>query len=147
MRHARTFRLASLVTVVTVTVAACAGGAGGSGGGNEGSTAAPGTSVGTDVEDEALTLVDVCPQVEAALPGGMLPSKGRWIDFVADLTNLSLRSDRETQNALELVSRPVIASLGKKRSGIEALDAADRIDAGLNAFAERCKAAGSTALQ
>lgn len=97
-----------------------------------------------------MTLREVCPEVEAALPGGMIPKRGPMNTFVGQLNHLQSTGDVEAQNALELLLpasselQQVIALSGTGSLLTDTLSA--WIDA-ISAFAKRCKAAGSSALQ
>lgn len=97
-----------------------------------------------------MTLREVCPEVEAALPGGAIPERGPMNTFVGQVNHLQSSSDVEAQNALELLLpastelQRVIALSGTGSLLMDSLSA--WLDA-ISAFAKRCKAAGSSALQ
>lgn len=102
-----------------------------------------------------MTLKEICPQVEAALPSDYLPEADQLKTFAGALQALSLGGDLEAQNAIPLLLQPTedyyeVVTTGKQH-GAAALDklfAADQeFLRGIDAFAKRCKAVGSSALQ
>lgn len=97
-----------------------------------------------------MTLKEICPQVEAALPGGMIPTAPKLQAFISSLQTQLEQGDVEAQNAIPLLFGPtqdlyaVIAAGGQ---GSDLTDALGPYIDGISAFANRCKAAGSSALQ
>jgi hypothetical protein len=94
---------------------------------------------------EPATLRETCPQVEAALPSDSYARGPRWAQYLAELTMLYSAGDLETQNALDVLI-PAIQDLALSDSSTY-LDAHIEMLHALDTMAERCKAAGSSALQ
>lgn len=96
----------------------------------------------------AMTLKDICPQVEAALPAGTYPSAAKLQRFAVQIAHLSAGGDHEAQTALALLGHPTDVYLRAERAKDPSVfDAHQGWLDGLDALARRCKAAGSTALQ
>jgi hypothetical protein len=133
-------RLGVMLAAVPLLVA-CAGG----------SDVEPTSSPDSSSSAAALTMTEVCPEVEAALPGGMLPSRGQLSRFRATLGQLAAKSDLETQNAIEVLTAGADAM--SKAYGLHdgdpsaMVDGSRAWDAGISQFADRCGAVGSSALQ
>lgn len=115
------------------------------------STGTTSTSTSTSTPTpEPVTLRETCPEIEAALPGGYLPKADRMATFLGDLASLQEQGDTETKNAIDLL-RPATATYHDS----VATDApiGDQLDAhiawldAISAVADRCEAAGSSALQ
>lgn len=112
--------------------------------------AAPQSASPTATASPALTMSEVCPQVETLLGGvsDLADGSQEFADsayrFVnTDIAELKIRADEESRNALALFDQ-FEDKLLKGGTALE-LDGAflDAVDA----FANRCKAAGSSALQ
>lgn len=94
-----------------------------------------------------MSLHDSCPQIEAATPGGMLPSAARWQRAAQDLDAVAQLGDVETQNAMEAYQRAVDKMASDPPSGQPYLNAFDAITSALQDLSVRCKAVGSSAFQ
>lgn len=101
----------------------------------------------SDSTSAAVTLHDSCPQVEAALPEGMLPSAAKWETFATELNDLASNGDTETQNALASLQDAVNDLAADPPAGPKYLDAHGALLTALDNLAARCKAVGSSALQ
>jgi len=105
---------------------------------------APSSSAGT------LSVKDVCPEIEAALPPDVMTETDAVKQFGDRLLELHAESDTEARNAIDLLGPATLnlrEALEADAGGSEFLDVRARFLDGLNAVARRCKAAGSTALQ
>lgn len=93
----------------------------------------------------------VCPKVEAALPAGMLvPSPEQLVQIHNEVMAIEAGADLEAKNALELFMRGMTDAVNAYNDASDpapGLTVSQAFDDGLSAFAERCKAAGSSALQ
>lgn len=96
---------------------------------------------------DQMKLVDACPLVEQALPGGTLPEASEWVAAASTLRSLRTIADVEAQNALDLLIPAVEVMASDPAPGQEFLDAEGGLLAGLDGLANRCKAVGSSALQ
>jgi hypothetical protein len=101
-------------------------------------------------EAPVVTLREICPQVESALPGGMIPKYMAMSAFYDTLGTLRDSGDLEAQNALDLLIGPT----GDLETEIQYDSRGEPLNSamsawldGISAFADRCKAAGSSALQ
>lgn len=121
--------------------------------GDDGGARSPATpQAETTTAQPELNMMDVCPAVEDALPGRFAdtarPPKLEVLR--ADLVELHDQSDLESQNALDLMIGAVDQALGAYEDPealLPTLDASGYMLDGISAFATRCKAAGSSALQ
>ncbi|GAB6983546.1 hypothetical protein JCM10369A_00700 [Nocardioides pyridinolyticus] len=105
------------------------------------------TDAGTTAEGE-LTLKDICPKVESALPGEMQPKPAALERFAAQLNDLREQGDREAQDALDLLITPTEVYLDQASAQDPELPNANLAWlVGIDELAERCEAAGSSALQ
>lgn len=101
-------------------------------------------------EAEPITLADACPEVEAVLPNGFIPGFGKMSTYVDRLNELADEGDTETQNALELLTpaaTDLMLAVARNATGSDLTEPLGAHLDGLSAFAKRCKAAGSSALQ
>lgn len=108
------------------------------------------TTSSATAEVEPMAMTDVCPEVEAALPSAYIPGVSKMIDYVDRLNELAEQGDTETQNALELLipqAEDLRDAVIADARGSELLDPLRAHLDGVTAFADRCKAAGSSALQ
>lgn len=99
---------------------------------------------------EPMTLKEVCPEVEAALPNGFIPKEARLTEFVDKLEELAAGGDTETKNAIAVLQGPTTDmrdAVAADAQGGDLVDANIAWLDGITAFADRCKAAGSSALQ
>jgi hypothetical protein len=112
--------------------------------------ASPTSTSASTPTPEPVTLRETCPEIEAALPGGYLPEADRIATFLGDLASLQEQGDTETKNAIELL-RPATATyhdaVATDAPAGDMLDAHSAWLDAISAVAERCKAAGSSALQ
>mgnify|MGYP003337683345 CR=1 FL=1 len=101
-------------------------------------------------EAATMTMKDACPEVEAVLQRGFIAGFGKMSTYVDRLNELSDAGDTETKNALDLLipnATALMLVVARNGKGGELSDAlGDHLD-GLSAFADRCEAAGSSALQ
>ena len=99
-------------------------------------------------EEAGMSLKDMCSEVESALPADMRPKPAALDRFAEQLNDLNEQGDSEAQEALSVLITPTAAYT----------DLADAEDSelananlawlvGIDDFAQRCKAAGSSALQ
>jgi hypothetical protein len=99
----------------------------------------------------AETLVQICPEVEAALPRDlMVPDQPQLSQIRTAMLGIQQHADLEAQNALQLFLDGIAQAQDAYRDTTDplpAVSASQAFDDGLSAFADRCKAAGSTALQ
>lgn len=99
----------------------------------------------------ALTMKDVCPLVEDALPAhGFRGGVRTFEKFLTALDDLHARADNEAQNGLEKAQKgtaKLIAVLETGATGLYASEGEDAFLNGLTNLSQRCKAAGSSALQ
>jgi hypothetical protein len=100
------------------------------------------------------TMVQTCPKVETAMKRAHaddwlpIPSPRQADQMMTSLHALAEAGDEETRNALTLMRDPIDALVAKYPSpGEEMTDAWGALLAGIDGFAKRCKAAGSSALQ
>lgn len=122
-------------------LAGCGGGSGSASVGAAATSKAP-----------AETLRQVCPQVERALdPYEFGPVKQSEIHrFQLDVLHLQSHADLEASNALRLLVQANGQALAVYSDGqtlLPGAEAAGDVLDGIDAFAKRCKAAGSSALQ
>lgn len=131
------------LALAALALAGCQGG--GSAGGKESpEPSSPTTSSSAPVA----TLKDTCPLVEQALPKAYLPTAAKLTSFSDRLEELAAQGDAETQNAIELLAAPTRDYIEvADQSGGPLADAMLAFLNGISAFAKRCKAAGSSALQ
>lgn len=140
------FRTA-LCVLLLVLVAGC--------GGSDDESAGERTTAQTSDPTPEVTLVEACPMVEAELIDDMSDDQARQYLW-AWMADLSDRSDLETQNALEgLIAalndypseslQKTIEDPYEKATAI--LDARAAIRDSIGSLADRCKVAGSSALQ
>lgn len=98
-----------------------------------------------------LSLLEICPQVEAALPRDlMVPDQPQLAQIKSTMEPIFQSADLEAQNALQLFIDGIDAASAAYQDTtdpVPAITASQEFDDGLSAFANRCKAAGSTALQ
>jgi hypothetical protein len=138
------------------------GGCGGDGQDSQGSNPSPAEETASSTPQSTptpsptptpagLSLLQICPQVEAALPRNMdVPSQAQLAQVKTAMSSIFQTGDLEAQNALQLFLDAIDAASAAYQDpnetvpGITASE--DFID-GLSAFANRCKAAGSSALQ
>lgn len=97
-------------------------------------------------KEELTPLVEVCPEVEAALPSSGFPYPREWTKFVDRLVELGQNADTEADNAINLLIPPA-GELSTDPSGSDLLDARSQLRTALDTVAERCAAVGSSALQ
>jgi hypothetical protein len=93
------------------------------------------------------SLLDSCPQVEASLPKGLLPSAAKWQTFATELSGIAKAGDVDTENALEGLRAAVDTLASDPASGQPYLDADQALLEALDNLATRCKTVGSSALQ
>jgi hypothetical protein len=98
------------------------------------------------VTTTANSLKDTCPQVEAALPTGLVPPSSKFEAARVEIQGLSDSGDVETQNALDGLVK-ALAAMRDASPGGEYVDASQKLLAALDDLAIRCKAVGSSALQ
>lgn len=117
----------------------------------EGSAGATPTSTPevTEVAPAQLALVEVCPQVEQALPESNPPEGAEYDGLVSALGDLYDVADPEARNALEVMIEPLreVGRLSGEQGPEAFLDARQAYRDAIEAFAGRCAAAGSSALQ
>ena len=133
--------LPALAVIAGLALAGCGGDAA-----DEQAEAAPSTAAPTTSEAAELTLKDICPQIESALPE-LDATATQWEEFLTLIDGLSGQADLEAQNALKVL-RPGAQSAFRvaERGGMPIIAEMDVSDS-VGGFAERCKAAGSSALQ
>lgn len=140
--------MAVCATIVAFGLAGCGGGSD-----DAPDTTAPPAEASSETTSEApaMTMIDVCPEVEAALPeaDGLLPDPQDVLAFERTLNELRAKSDTETQNALDLFTAGTTELLDASSGGDAGaiLDARGAWRDAIGGFADRCKAAGSSALQ
>ena len=98
-------------------------------------------------ETRKVSLHDSCPQVEAALPSGVVPPASRWQGFADKLTGISEAGDLETENALTGLQEAAGMLAADPANGQPYLDARQALLEALDNLATRCEAVGSSALQ
>jgi hypothetical protein len=104
----------------------------------------------TPTSAPALTMRDICPMVEDALPKGFGAGVGNFRAFADKLDSLHNRADPEARNAVEEAqagTRKIIKTMESGKTGLFASEGEEAFIDGLTALAGRCKAAGSSALQ
>ena len=93
-------------------------------------------------------LIETCSKVEAAMRqvGGdwfPVPTQKQAHEFLVKLDGLAKRGTRESQDALTLSSDPIRRLVvDYPAPGQEMVNASKRVDGGIGALADRCKAAG-----
>jgi hypothetical protein len=103
------------------------------------------TSAGPSLQPASLR--EACPEVEAAMPEGVIPSAARWQKFSVELDELAVAGDVETKNALENLEEAVDRLAEDPPAGQAYLEAHQALlDAIIN-LADRCEAVGSSALR
>jgi hypothetical protein len=95
----------------------------------------------------AISLRQSCPQIEAALPTGVVTPASEWQQFGLRLSEIADAGDLETKNALMGLQSAVDILASDPANGQPALDAEQSLLAALDNLAIRCKAVGSSALQ
>lgn len=98
----------------------------------------------------ALAMKDVCPVIEDALPTGFDAPVTAFEQFGEELESLREQSDGEAQNAIELAQPGLDKLIEVLKSGETGLFASEGEEAfldGMAALSDRCRAAGSSALQ
>ena len=140
MMNGRTIAGALLTAALGSVVVGCGGN-----GSDEAKPAAPTASPSVQT-----TMVDVCPQVEASLPADiMVPTRKQLRAIQADIEEIRADADLESDNALKLL----LAGLADAEAAFDseeimpALEVSEKFDGAIGAFADRCEAAGSSALQ
>lgn len=98
-------------------------------------------------QEPATSLRESCANVEAALPGGLVPPARRWRQYATELDAIAETGDTETKNALEGLQRAVDELAADPAAGLPLLDAREALHGALDNLAGRCKAVGSSALQ
>ena len=95
------------------------------------------------------TMTETCSKVEAAMQevGGdwfPVPTHAEAEEFLVVLDELAEAGNKESRHGLVLLSGPVDQLVaGYPEAGQETIDASKRMDGGIGAFADRCKAAGN----
>lgn len=125
-----------IVTFLGLLLAGCGGG-----------DASSPDEVAASSAPPALTLREACPEIEAGLPEGVVPSASRWSTYAAELRGLQQAGDTETNNAVGLLLPAVDGLAADPRGGIPLLDARADLRDSLDAVAKRCRSVGSSALQ
>jgi len=93
-------------------------------------------------------MTDTCLKVETAMQkvGGdwfPVPTSKEADEFLGILDDLAKQGDEESRNALRLLSDPFDSLVvDYPEPGSEMVNASKRMDGGIGAFADRCKAAG-----
>jgi hypothetical protein len=112
-----------------------------------GSAATSSSSVSVEPIPPSADLREVCPRVEAAL-AAMPDATFEAADFQAfgaELEEIAVGADQEASNALQLL---LDASLGFSDNGpVESIESHQAFLTALDTFAQRCRTAGSSALQ
>jgi hypothetical protein len=101
-------------------------------------------------KEAALGLREICPKVAAGAPHGKNPSSGAVEAFQSLLADLQIDADLEAKNALDPLAQKMAkfaAALQVVETPYDRLVANGIFNAGIDAFAHRCKIAGSSALQ
>ena len=94
------------------------------------------------------TMTKTCAQVETGMEkvGGdwfPVPTREEADEFLGILDGLAKKGDEESRSALMLLSDPVDSLVvDYPAPGAETVNASKRMDGGIGAFADRCKAAG-----
>lgn len=105
----------------------------------------------TPSAEPELTMRDVCPMVEDALPkNGFKAGADGFQSFADELEVLHAQADPEAQNAIEEAragTDRLVKVLESGKTGLFASEGEEAFLQGMNAMARRCKAAGSSALQ
>lgn len=80
---------------------------------------------------------------------GLTTTQAEWQTYLDALQTLSKQADTEAQNALGFLLEgvQVNADLPADAQGPPVLDASEALLSGIDTFADRCQAAGSTAFQ
>lgn len=128
------------VLTVVVMLAGCGGGS---------DDTQPTTDGSPSESPAAVGMKDICPQVESALPNAMVPTREQMTSVKAKLLELTRTADLESQNALKVLSagadEMIKAHLDGGPSAL--VDGVQAWDGSISTFADRCAAAGSSALQ
>jgi len=94
------------------------------------------------------TMIETCSKVEAAMRevGGdwfPVPTQTEAEEFLVMLDELAEAGDEESRNGLTLLSDPIDQLVaGYPAAGQDTVNASKRMDGGIGAFADRCRAAG-----
>lgn len=110
----------------------------------------PSSTPEPELEPELVSMLQACPEVEAVLPNGFIPGFGKMSTYVDRLNELDELGDTETQNALGLLipaATELMLAVARDARGSELTDPIGAHLDGLSAFANRCAASGSSALQ
>ena len=95
-----------------------------------------------------VSLKDSCPKVEATLPEeAIFATTTEWEQAAKALGQIAEEGDVETKNAVESLQEAYETYLQDPAQGQPSVEALDSLLAALDAVANRCKIAGSTALQ
>ena len=96
-----------------------------------------------------VSLKDSCPKVEATLPEEetIFATTTEWEQAAKALGQIAEEGDVETKNAVESLQEAYETYLQDPAQGQPSVEALDSLLAALDAVANRCKIAGSTALQ
>lgn len=120
-------------------------------GGNDESKPTEAESTPTEqISVAELAMKDVCPAIEDALPSGFDAPVTAFEQFGDELDSLREQSDGEARNAIELAQPGLNELIEVLKSGETGLFASEGEEAFLNGIADlsdRCRAAGSSALQ
>ena len=94
-----------------------------------------------------VSLKDSCPKVEAANPSdAFFTTTTEWEQAAKALGQIAEEGDVETKNAVESLQE-AYETLQDPAQGFPRTEAVDSLIAALDAVANRCKIAGSSALQ
>jgi hypothetical protein len=125
--------------VIAVFSAVVVAGCGGSGASEANSGAV------TNTPKDLATLVETCPEMEAAMPGdAILSEPAEWKATGERLSELREAGDTETKNAIDLLLPAVEVLANDPKRGQESVDADQGLISALDAVRTRCEAVGSS---
>jgi hypothetical protein len=136
--HGSRFRPSAVGTIATALLLLMAG--------CGGTDHEPSTAKTSSRSLAATSLQETCPKVRASLPRTMRPF-AIWQRFGDRLDRLMVSGDAETKNALKPLRNAVDVLGAGPAPGQGAVDAEHKFIRALDHLAQRCAAAGSTALQ
>jgi len=134
-----TLRQIAAGVMLVIGLAGCGGGGGPDDGGKPDRRSTP-----------LATMSETCTKVETAMQkvGGdwfPVPTRKQADEFLVILDQLAKTGDEESRSALALLSDPIGSLVDDyPEPGPEMVNASKRMDGGIGAFADRCRAAGES---
>ena len=137
-----TLRQIAAAVVLVLSLAGCGGG------GSEDAAEKPRSK---PTPSPKATLTETCSKVDAAIERigwPMVPTPKQADRLTAAFQEIAETGDEESRAALALVRDPITAIAERyPEPGMESINASEDLDGGLLALMDRCRAAGSTALE